>query len=628
MRSLVRLGVMLLLVGVAGMLFARGPQEAAVTDARFPNRLDATAAYFDSLPPTTRVADRTVHDYKLQRERELTNVWMRYDHKPMGVHATEYVTMRLAAGDMPELIKSAGGYELEFLHKQDYLFDLTEELIREHMPNYVALHEKYGMSLESIMRNTVYEDKSYMMERTFITNFPDLADTEFGLNHRNRTKHDPYGLMFRDDILQKIFPDARTEADLRELYMRQGDLTLDDVIGDIPIRNMEDLYDYLQQVKELDMRVGERPVIPGQIFGSSESLGSTDWSMRWAMDLVWAWPIVYTEPPDPVFLPRWNDEYRDYALWHNRMYHSGLIEPEIFVMKNDAMNAKAANGEYAVINRWQYGGNRPVIDQLGAERGYGWRFLPAFWKPSQDLLHNVLVGGDFVPWWGGATLTKALKPENVEQFLTWIDWHYSEEYRLLTTWGMPEWYAGEGTSRRYLPEYRHMEDWAVYGKGEIGTQLGLRRDALAGISDSWDYFTPIGTNINIDSPYWTYRLAGALDPHRIEPDDVNMYIIQFEAVTRAYNEQPTIRRFYRDGWSEATFLEDPVYIGFRSVYDAMLPSSAEIFARLFVGPPEDFDRNWEIYEQQFRDAGAPEMLEYFTEIWHDIYRNKVVPNYY
>ena len=161
-------------------------------------------------------------------------------------------------------------------------------------------------------------------------------------------------------------------------------------MDDIPIKNLDDLYNYLKAVKALNLKVGDKPLIPGAITASSESMGALDWSLRTIVGYAWEYPFMEGTPPDfnDTVLPKATPEYKAYMAWWNKCYNEGLLDPEIFVMKNDQFNAKQINGEYAVLNRWWY-----VNDarKVGKDRGYGFRYFPAFYGQLKDIFSNNVM---------------------------------------------------------------------------------------------------------------------------------------------------------------------------------------------------------------------------------------------
>ena len=94
-------------------------------------------------------------------------------------------------------------------------------------------------------------------------------------------------------------------------------------------------------------------------------------------------------------------------------------------MKDDQVNAKVTNGEYAVINETHP--TRMEAMDLAEERGYGYRYLPAFYPLDHSKLNNSMTFTSLKA--SGPVLTTTLKDEDVEAVMKWLDFYMSEEYR-------------------------------------------------------------------------------------------------------------------------------------------------------------------------------------------------------
>ena len=82
-------------------------------------------------------------------------------------------------------------------------------------------------------------------------------------------------MALRDDILKKIYPNARTDAQQEQYYLTKFDPTAvtgaSDPFADVPINSLNDLYNYMKKAKEIIDRdnltdaTGRDKMIPGQI---------------------------------------------------------------------------------------------------------------------------------------------------------------------------------------------------------------------------------------------------------------------------------------------------------------------------------------------------------------------------
>jgi len=105
---------------------------------------------------------------------------------------------------------------------------------------------------------------------------------------------------------------------------------------------MEELYDYLKKVKQLDMKVGEKNVIPAQLPVSS-NVSSTLWSLQTAMGILWQDGFGFKD--DQLMHVQSSDVFKEYIRYYNTFNAEGLIDREAWIMKDDQIRAKTINGE-------------------------------------------------------------------------------------------------------------------------------------------------------------------------------------------------------------------------------------------------------------------------------------------
>jgi ABC-type glycerol-3-phosphate transport system substrate-binding protein len=335
-----RLGLLLvvLLVGVAFMA-------SAATTAKPALKLLGISRWNPN--PTWAPADTAVQKAMAAAAnayagRTVTVDWGNY---PPETTYIQFLQMREAAGNLPEILllddlhNNAEAYE--YAIKKGLIKSFTLADFQKYMPGYVARFKQYGVDVSfAISENTKNVGETGKGKLWYIpfqfgsASFPaSKVPNNFSKPSPNAG---PTGGMFRDDLLKKVYPTAKTEAEFREMMVaKNGKLVLDDMI-DFPMGSWADLYKYGKAVKALNAKVGEKPVIAlCGLIGSSEAAYSFYEHLTTATGYGYKGNFWWMEPPLYLRSVQKSPELREQARWFNRFYNEGLLDPEIFVMRND-----------------------------------------------------------------------------------------------------------------------------------------------------------------------------------------------------------------------------------------------------------------------------------------------------
>ncbi len=544
-----------------------------------------------------------------------------------GKTAEQAVSEWLAAGTTPEVISYSAIFQEATWQKAMKESDLWRTFdvasIKKLLPNYVARLAKYGVKVEDVLPFNEFEGKNVYIPMGFsFSQFPALKN----LPEAKAAGQNYYSVGLKDDVLKMIFPKARTEAEQQALFAKQGSLSPKDITGDIPMKNLDDLYQYLKQVKALNLKVGEKPVIPAALSAQSEALGSIDWSLRTIIGYHWEWPIVFTNPPGfegSKFL-RWMDDYGVYLRWWNKLYNEGLLDPEIFVMKNDQYFAKVINGEYAVVNFWA-----PIADARKhgqqSDPKYGYRFFPLFYGGLKPIFNNQTAYMSLAA--SPLVITKKVSDADLPKVMKWVDWYFTDEHDLLSFWGSPDMYTGTGKDRRYKAGYNDLVNWTVYGQmgGKDGIYYGLQRSYMWTPTEYEQVKMPLG-GIFFFNAGQTYPEA----PYYVYPKDKAKIL----ALTDLWKYSGDV--MYRTVWDDYktwTYAIAPNRMVERfpeySDWDQyQTDHSAEFSAtvvKMVTGPVKDFDKNWANYLRLYGEAGTAALEQHAIQFMKDYYKNTILP---
>ena len=558
--------------------------------------------------------------------REVEIEWVTFPKDEQTI--SQYVQMQDAAGTMPELCflldMPFDSEAMDYVSKKGIFHEFTSDMIYDKLPNYARRVDDYGFGVDEIINSNAYinDGKLWGLPVEFRADtFPKLV--EEGM--REYPNYGYYWVVIRDDILKMIYPDAKSEAELQDLYVENGgSLTIEDFTEDIPISNMDEMYDFLMQIKELDIKVGDKTVIPGALCSSSEGTGSLTNSLQTAVGLGWRWPLIWTNPLEDSFYLRYSEEYyKPYIQWWNTLYNDGLIDPEIFIMKNDQYSAKAANGEYAVFNT-SIPGALTAARELGEERGYGWRPFPVFYPVDMTILNNQVQYNSTRTQ--QVFISTKLQGEDLDTILTWLDYFMTEEADDVSAWGSPDWYTGEGAERRYKEGYEDLVNWSVYGvTGEkdgryYGITAGCAVDYTAGNNRQLD-IRPIGLIQPSDgcTPYAPYYVYEKDNEELLRQVDLTTVATQagWDAVLES------VDRYNKVGWQESDYDSGPLW----DAFDANLnPDAGNVLIQAIHGSPEEFEGYWDTYMQMYKDAGIEEAVKDSAERLAKVWEEHILPN--
>ncbi len=547
--------------------------------------------------------------------REKTKVIPEISEIPFGQDLTNWLQMQITAGTLPDIIVPPSGIfddnnRYGILKKAGELREIKLEDLKKYMPRVAERLKNYGMTVEDWYSANVDSSDGKLWTVPLLPDQVLRKDAKGTRYFESSLGKFPYSVWMRDDILKKIYPQAKTEAELKELYaQKQGKLTLDDVT-DIPIKNGDDLFDYCMKVKDLNMKVGDKDIIPMLPVSDGSDQGSYMWSMFTFPGFWWG------ELGDRIFniktgtfeyfaaTPGW----KDWMKWLNKSYNAGLMGKDFFLLKPGQRDARVINGEYAVFQEWL-----PVEDatkkSLEENRGYGFRLLPLFMIPLstqyQDMTREEYP---IKSVWGTVGIGKSVKEKDIPQILHWIDWNLSEEAAELRAWGTPEMYTGDKEERRFKPEYKELEAWAI---GEAVSEKDGVYYGLYGHGESID----VAWNAE------TYGIGGAnyeltylWAPNFVYPlssDSFNVGDATRQAVAKHYAEQQTFVRVgalskeAMDARAAFNVLEE-AYSKIKNVSSYDCDGSKLATVKMINGKPEEFEKN---YEAWYKKYITPELMD-------------------
>lgn len=239
----------------------------------------------------------------------------------------------------------------------------------------------------------------------------------------------------RDDILKKLYPDAKTREEAKQVYVQNGKFTKEDM-SDFVIKSPDELKQLLVKIKNLNLKEGNRPVWPFYTHN-----GTDNWDLLSAFNSLWgAGPIFNVDyfgyfdmQQKQIVYTIKQPWFKEAVKFYNSLIREGLSSEEALVDNKGGFEQKKNNGEYAVL----YGNITPPTDEVLKQAGkpYSYRKVmidvpmnyDRFIKPNADS--NLIYG------WSLTVFKNQVKPEDMEQLIRFIDFFYSDAGMKFTEWG-------------------------------------------------------------------------------------------------------------------------------------------------------------------------------------------------
>ncbi|MBB6735572.1 hypothetical protein [Cohnella zeiphila] len=377
--------------------------------------------------------------------------------------------MLAATNNWPDLILD--GDEMNSLVDNGKLYDLTD-LLPQYAPN---LMKKIPQTLSTVwdMPNVKQDGKVFMAPVSIYENalpelYPDLDPADYPLPHS-------MGYIYvRDDILKKLYPQAKTEQEIQDLYMQKGKFTKEDIL-DVPIHSTEDFISFLYNIQKLGIKEGNQEVSPFFVYS-----GQDNWNL---MTMLFSSLYGGSSPGgDNSYFTYW-DKTTDHLEWGfkqpyfkdlvkqmNQLLRDGVASKEAMVDPYNVFQQKLNNGLYAV----SYGFLAPDNHALAAA-GKPYRYRKVFLDiPRND---DKFIFASALP--GARTrvgiFKDAVAEEDLPQVLRWLDFLSSDAGEKLWFWGPRStglFDEKEDGTRVYKD--KALEAQMVYNKqGTLAQQYGL-----------------------------------------------------------------------------------------------------------------------------------------------------------
>ncbi|TDQ42042.1 extracellular solute-binding protein [Aureibacillus halotolerans] len=393
--------------------------------------------------------DDIVNNPVAQKIAEETGVVFNYEY--LVGSEVEKITQIFATGSLPDIYTGpAWGNESEILldaANQGELYDLTDYI--EEYPNLQALVAEENMSPS--LRDSIFarqEGGQYMLHTRYPAEKEDIGNWL-------------YGLYVNKEIAASVGTDPQS------------------------IHTPEQLYEFLQSVKEQQLEINGNPIFP---------LGSL--SGGWPLDIMSemfvpvagasSWMI---DDDGEATLNFMTDEYEDYILYMRQLLAEGLLDPEAYTQTGAIGNEKLIQGRYATVPN-QFNGLWSDLVKGGIED----KFVPL--GPLNDFSGDPYRTEVNVTGSNLIAVPKTASKEKLDAAMRVINYLSSDEGYLLSNYGI------EGV-------HYDMQDGKVVAKEEWVEKRKEDPDALKNEG--------IGVYENLSGLDRSVSLAGGPYGHQSDP---------------------------------------------------------------------------------------------------------------
>ena len=310
-----------------------------------------------------------------------------------------------------------------------------DEYIEKYMPNYMkyintnehtrAAYDKKGYDgkLYTLWRlgNELhrYTDPEYSDEK--------YADVVNIVASRN-------SFWIRDDILTKLYPEAKTAAELQDIYMKNGEFS-DGEITDFTVKSRDEFRKLLEDIAALNVTENGRKVWPTYSYDGMDNWSALEQIKGLAGDASYSgndYFVYFDAQEGKLKNPLKQDWFKEHLKWWADLYRDGLVPKEAFIDTRAAFEEKMTNGEYAII----YGINVPPTAEAlkAAGKNYAYRKvyidIPVDTSRFRSAKAENIFGSHCLVFF-----KDALSESQLEQILRTMDFFYTDAGMKYSCWG-------------------------------------------------------------------------------------------------------------------------------------------------------------------------------------------------
>jgi putative aldouronate transport system substrate-binding protein len=353
------------------------------------------------------------------------------------------LSLLAAANDWPDIISTSGTSLIKDLVTSGELYDLTD-LLPKYCPNIMKLFDTSKST--KIMDNITAEisDKIYFVPNEASKEFMYVVNKdnpEFDMGRWSRIAPpapvvDWPRIWVRDDILKKMYPNAKTQDEIEALYVKNGAFTKEEIF-DVPIKSTADFYQFMKDMKALidkeQIKESGKPVqVAYAAFGGDN------------------WPVATCLLPNVNGVPGYAFDYFTYfdkkigkivrsidQDWFKDMMHeyqklvvTGVVSKESLLDNSAVFQEKLNSGQYALSYAWL----KPDANAL-KEAGKTYRYRQLWLDMPYNFEQFAMISGPAGNDQNIGIFKDSVSEEDLPQVLRYMDYMMSDVGTKLAYWG-------------------------------------------------------------------------------------------------------------------------------------------------------------------------------------------------
>lgn len=336
----------------------------------------------------------------------------------------------IAAGEWPHIIWGSQQNITERLIEEDMLWDLTD-LIPEYMPHLNALMEQGDFLTSTREDGKIYEIDLYP---TLTYAFPDMDPTILA---RNTYPVGDKGYVYvRDDILKMLKPEAYTQKELLESFKKNGSFTEEEIMN-AAFNSKEEFYQFLRDVRALDLKDGNRTIYPTYAFNAGDNwnyftvlagmLNGFNTYQGLGGQNYFTYFDVENEKIEYMFKQDW---YKEVVKEMTELVQEDVVSQDSLIDNRATFEEKCNNGQYAVI----YGGDQTLVQTINQNSDkfqYRKVTINIPYNQNKFLPMKDTIGGSYK----FAFMKNMIAAEDLPQVLRFFDFQLSDVGQKLVMWG-------------------------------------------------------------------------------------------------------------------------------------------------------------------------------------------------